>query len=92
MVMSNPRAEMPADAKLVPVAEGEEHGYWGQVPDLEDNEVYTAEGAYKAEQQAKKDHAAREAKWAEADRDRNGDPEGDKKAPARRSSAKKDGE
>jgi hypothetical protein len=90
MVMSNPRAEMPADAKLVPVAEGEEHGYWGQVPDLEDNEVYTAEGAYKAEQQAKKDHAKREAEWAKAASTE--DQADDKKAPARRSPAKKDGE
>lgn len=100
MVMHNPRAEMPKDAKLVPVAEGDEHGYWGQVPDLNDNEVYTAQGAYQAMEDEKKAQVKREAEWAEADRKtpsksveraatKDAD-EGEKKPAARRSSAKKE--
>ena len=44
MVMSNPRAEMPEDAKVVSREEAHEHGYWGQVPDQEPNHVYTVAG------------------------------------------------
>jgi hypothetical protein len=44
MVMSNPRAELPEDAKVVPVHEGHLHGYHGVVPDPEDNHVYTVAG------------------------------------------------
>lgn len=44
MVMSNPRAELPEDAKFVPIHEAHEHGYWGAVPDQEPNEVYTVAG------------------------------------------------
>ena len=44
MVMSNPRAEMPEDAKFVTLDEAHEHGYWGQVPDQEPNESYTVSG------------------------------------------------
>lgn len=44
MVMSDPRAELPDDAKFVPLHEAHEHGYWGAVPDQEPNEVYTVAG------------------------------------------------
>ncbi len=44
MAMSNPRAEMPEDAKFVTIDEAHEHGYWGQVPDQEPNHVYTVAG------------------------------------------------
>ena len=44
MVMSNPRAELPEDAKFVPPEEGHEHGYWGAVPDQEPNHSYTIAG------------------------------------------------
>jgi hypothetical protein len=44
MVMSNPRAELPEDAKHVPVSEAHEYGYHGIVPDPEDNHVYTVAG------------------------------------------------
>jgi hypothetical protein len=44
MVMSNPRAELPEDAKFVHFDEAHEHGYWGAVPDQEPNSVYTVAG------------------------------------------------
>lgn len=44
MVMSDPRAEMPEDAKIVSREEVHEHGYWGQVPDQEPNSSYTVAG------------------------------------------------
>ena len=42
--MSNPRAELPEDAKFVTIEESHEHGYWGAVPDQEPNETYTVAG------------------------------------------------
>ncbi|HEY9417877.1 MAG TPA: hypothetical protein VIQ30_24220 [Pseudonocardia sp.] len=42
--MSNPRAELPEDAKRVSVSEAHEHGYHGVLPDEEDNHVYTVAG------------------------------------------------
>lgn len=44
MAMSNPRAEMPEDAKVVTIDEAHEHGYWGQVPDSDPNHAYTVTG------------------------------------------------
>lgn len=44
MVMSNPRAEHPEDAKHVSPDEAHEYGYWGSVPDMEPNESYTVAG------------------------------------------------
>jgi hypothetical protein len=44
MVMSNPRAELPEDAKFVTLDEAHEYGYWGAVPDQEPNHVYTVAG------------------------------------------------
>lgn len=44
MAMSNPRAELPEDAKFVPLEEAHEHGYWGAVPDQEPNHSYTVAG------------------------------------------------
>ena len=86
MVAYNPRATMPEEAKLVSADEGHEHGYWGMVPDLADNEAYTVAGALKAEEQARKDHAKREAEWTKA----ASISEEKKPAPRRSSSAKKE--
>lgn len=47
MVMSNPRAELPENAKFVPISEAHDHGYHGVLPDTEDNEVYTVAGVTK---------------------------------------------
>ena len=44
MAMSNPRAELPEDAKFVSIDEAHEHGYWGAVPDTEPNHTYTVAG------------------------------------------------
>jgi hypothetical protein len=62
MVMSNPRAEMPEDAKHVPIEEAHEHGYWGSVPDTEPNSTYTIAGVTGGTAQAgdKPSDAARE--------------------------------
>lgn len=40
----NPRAEMPEDAPVIAPADGQEHGYWGQAPDVEDDHRYTVAG------------------------------------------------
>jgi hypothetical protein len=37
MVMSNPRAQLPADAKFVHPSEGHEHGYYGVSPGAHEN-------------------------------------------------------
>jgi hypothetical protein len=72
MVMSNPRAELPEDAKVVPVREAHEHGYHGVLPDPEDNHVYTVAGvtesAKKDEEPAKPAPASRSAAKKEADK------------------------
>lgn len=44
MVMSNPRAELPEDAKFVTIEESPDYGYWGAVPDEEPNHTYTVAG------------------------------------------------
>lgn len=44
MVMSNPRSEMPEDAKFVPVEDALEHGYHGITPDTDDNHIHTVAG------------------------------------------------
>lgn len=37
MVMSNPRAETPEDAKVIPPHEGHEHGYYGYAPGADED-------------------------------------------------------
>lgn len=37
MVMSNPRAQAPEDAKFVPVHEAHEHGYHGVSPGIDED-------------------------------------------------------
>lgn len=44
MAMSNPRAELPEDAKHVPIEDAHEHGYWGTAVDQEPNSIYTVAG------------------------------------------------
>lgn len=39
MVMSNPRAELPKDAKVVPVHEAHEHGYYGVSPGIDEDQT-----------------------------------------------------
>lgn len=39
MVMSNPRAELPEDAKVVPAHEAHEHGYYGVSPGIDEDET-----------------------------------------------------
>jgi hypothetical protein len=71
MVMSNPRAELPEDAKVVPVHEGHEHGYHGVVPDTEDNHTYSVAGvteAAKKEETPKSASSSRSAAKKEADK------------------------
>lgn len=76
MVMSNPRAEMPEDAKFIPLEEAEEHGYWGISPDQTDRSEYGVEGAVKAGEKAKEDAKAKqEADWAKADEGQSSKPE-----------------
>jgi hypothetical protein len=37
MVMSNPRAQQPEDAKFVYPSEGHEHGYYGTSPGIDED-------------------------------------------------------
>lgn len=89
MVWHNPRATMPEEAKTVSVTQGETAGYWGQVPDLAENEVYTVSGVHDAAEKEKRAQAERDALFAKADRQEQSGSDDADKTSSRRTSVRK---